>query len=111
MANNFWAKCTMQKRRHRSAFGRNRVSGREEYIIKIPGFSGELRKSMTSDEAKEFIEKSNKRAFVEAAEASSSGLYGYERFGKYGKSKSGANNVMMRAAARAFADKRKKKES
>lgn len=111
MANSFWAKCSLQRRRHRSAFNRGRTSGHEEYIIKIPGFSGELRKSMTAEEAEKFIEKSNKSAFMEAAEASKSGMYGYERFGKYGASKSGSLNVALRAASRAFCDKRKKKES
>ena len=108
---NFWAKVKIMKRRARSTFGnRSRMDGREEYIIKIPGFSGELRKSMTEEEAQEFMEKSNKKAFCEAAEASSSGLYGYERFGKYGVSKGGMKNVIARNAARAFADTRKSKE-
>lgn len=109
----FWAKVKIMKRRARSTFGnRSRMDGKEEYIIKIPGWSGELRKYMTEDEALELMEDSNMEAFREAAEASKGGLYGYERFTKYGYGKDAGSmlGLVGRMASRGFADKRREKK-
>lgn len=100
-----WAKIKMMKRRARHTFGgRQRVDGKEEFIIKIEGFSGELRRTMSEKEAEAWIEKTNKAAFMSAAKASKSGVYGVERFNKYGAGGNGIKSVMMRAAARSFSD-------
>ena len=108
MAATAWCKVNISRRKIRSTFGnRTRTDGREEFILKIPGFSGELRKIMTMEEAMEWVEKTNGRAFCEAAEASKSGLHGYEQFSKFGECKFGTRNVAIRAASRAFCDKRK----
>lgn len=113
-----WAKVRMMKRKSnssssRNAFGlnrnRKRGDGREEYIIKIPGFSGELRKFMTEKEAVEWLEASNKDAFMSAANASKAGIHGVERFNQYGYADAGTGNIMARAAARAFSDIKKEK--
>lgn len=103
-----WAKVRIQKRKNRSTFGgsRNRHDGRDEYVIKVPGFSGELRKYMTEDEAREWVEKSNKAAFMSAAEASKRGLFGVEEFTKNGSGQSGFRSVMIKAAARGFGAKK-----
>ncbi|CAL9959778.1 hypothetical protein VPHD148_0046 [Vibrio phage D148] len=107
----FWAKIQIMKRKARSTFGnRSRMDGREEYILKLPGWSGELRKHMTEEEAESMMESYNKKAFCEAAEASKDGLYGYERFTQYGNGDNGMKFTMMRAASRAFADTRKEKK-
>lgn len=105
---NFWAKVNIKKRELRRSFGRMRhKSGSEEYVIKIPGFSGELRKTMTPSEAEEFVRGSNKKAFTAAAEASKGGIDGYERFTRYGKSDNGLNAIVGRALARSLKDKKK----
>lgn len=107
----FWVNAKMLRRKARSTFGnRSRVDGKEEYIIKIPGFSGELRKYMSEEEAIELIEKSNKSAFKQAASASKSGVYGYEQFSKHGYADDSCGSMgffMAKAASRGFADKRK----
>ena len=103
---NAWAKIKMMKRRNRHTFGnRQRVDGKEEFIIKVEGFSGELRRTMTEKEAEAWVENTNKAAFTAAAKASESGVYGVERFNKYGKGGNGIKSVIVRAAARSFADK------
>lgn len=109
---NAWAKIKMLKRRAVTSFGNrmNRKDGKEEYIIKIEGFSGELRRTMTEKEATAWIENTNKAAFMSAAKASESGIHGVERFTKYGKSSNGMSSVIMRAAARGFADKREEEK-
>lgn len=105
---NAWAKIKMMKRRARQTFGnRQRIDGKEEFIIKIEGFSGELRRTMSEKEAEAWIENTNKAAFMSAAKASESGVYGVERFNKYGKGGNGIKSVMMRVAARGFADNKK----
>lgn len=112
-----WAKVRIQKRSTTTntrsyGFGRNkkRHDGREEYIIKMEGFSGELRKYMTEAEAIKWVESSNKNAFMSAAKASKNGVYGVDSFTKYGNASSGTGNVIARMAARAFCDIRKKEE-
>lgn len=105
---NFWAKVSIKKRELRRSFGRlTHRSGTDEYVIKIPGFSGELRKTMTPKEAEKFVRSSNESAFIAAAEASKGGLKGYERFTRYGKSDNGVASVMGRALARGFKDRSK----
>ena len=107
---NAWAKVKIMKRKARHTFGnRNRVDGKEEFIIKIPGFSGELRKTMSTKEAEEWVEATNKAAFMSAAEASEGGVYGVERFTKYGKGANGMRSTMVRAAARGFAEVKEKR--
>lgn len=106
---NAWAKVKMMKRRIRHTFGnRNRVDGKEEFIIKIEGFSGELRRTMSETEAEAWIVNTNKAAFMSAAEASKSGVYGVERFNKHGKGGNGITSIVVRAAARSFSDSPKK---
>ena len=106
-----WAKVIINKRRLRSTFSnRQRIDGKEEFIIKVEGFSGELRRTMSDKEAEAWVENTNKSAFMSAAKASESGIYGVERFNKYGKSGNGMKSVIMRAAARGFSDIKPKEE-
>ena len=108
---NAWAKVKMMKRRSRQTFGnRQRTDGKEEFIIKIEGFSGELRRTMSDKEAESWLENTNKAAFMSAAKASESGVYGVERFNKYGKGGNGIKSVIMRTAARGFADSKSKEK-
>ena len=107
-----WAKVKVMKSRrssHRSFGSSNRTNtgGREEFILKVEGFSGELRRTMTPKEAEEWVERTNKAAFMSAAKASKSGIYGVERFNKHGSGGNGHKSVIMRAAARGFADDKK----
>lgn len=102
---NAWAKVKIMKRKARSTFGhRQRIDGKEEFILKVEGFSGELKRVMSDTEAEAWVENTNKAAFMSAAKASESGVYGVERFNKYGKGGNGIKSVMMRVAARGFAD-------
>ena len=110
-----WVKVKVMKGRrgnHRSfgSHGRDRMNGKEEFILKVEGFSGELRRSMTPKEAEDWVEKTNKSAFMSAAKASKSGAYGVERFNKHGSGGGGLKSVMMRAAARGFADSKEGKD-
>ena len=109
-----WAKVKVALRRSRNTFGSNTFSlssgGRLEMVIKIPGFTGELRCYMTEEEAEKWVKDSNKAAFVAAAEASRTGLYGIEEFTKTGSGNTGFRSVMMKAAARSFAKEKEKKE-
>lgn len=104
-----WAKVKIAKRQIRRTFGRRTPSreGLEEYVIKIEGFSGELRKTMTAKEANAWVEKSNGAAFKAASEASRGGLNGVEEFTKYGKGTHGMSTVVMRALAKNLGDSNK----
>lgn len=102
-----WVSAVITKRQYRHSFqNRARTDGTEEFIIKVEGFSGELRKVMTEKEAEEWVEKTNKSAFMAAASASSAGLYGIEQFNKHGKGGRGMDSVIMKVASSAFADKK-----
>lgn len=104
-----WARIKMMKRRSRNTFSnRQRIDGKEEFIIKVEGFSGELRRTMSEKEAEAWIASTNKAAFMAAAKASETGVYGVERFNKHGKGGNGLKSVMMRVAARGFADSKVK---
>ena len=103
-----WFKATICRRKQqtRYTFGsRRRMDGREEYVIKVPGWSGELRKYMTAEEASEWVNKSNKAVYCEAAEASKSILYGYEEFSANGKPGSHMNRAVGKMLARGFGHK------
>lgn len=53
---------TVQKKNRYSRwrrFDNTRSDGREEYVIRIPGFTGELTKFMTEREVLEFCAKNN----------------------------------------------------
>ena len=65
---------------------------------------------MTDKEAEAWIENTNKAAFMSAAKASESGVYGVERFNKYGKGGNGMTSVVMRVAARSFSDSKDKEK-
>lgn len=92
---------------NRSVFHRRyRSDNRKEFIITIPGFTGELRKYMTEEEASKWVRENNKYAFISAAKASKSGLHGYEEFEATGKPGAGFCGAVGRAVARGFADKK-----
>lgn len=109
-----WAKVRIEKRRTRTmtftGMRSNRSDNREEYVLRIPGFTGELRKYMTEKEAEEWVIKTNKSAFESAAEASKEGIYGYEEFSKHG-SCTGRDMfaAIGRTASRAFGVTKEKK--
>lgn len=107
-----WARIDISKREIRRGFGRRRYGreGVDEYVIKIEGFSGELRKTMTAEEASSWVKRSNGAAFKAAAKASEIGVEGYERFTKHGKVSSGMSHVIMRAAGRSFGKKKETKD-
>ena len=87
------------------------MDGREEFVIKIEGFAGELRRTMSVKEAERWVNDTNKASFMEASKASKSGPYGVERFNQYGSGASGFNHTMARIAARGFADTKEDKKN
>lgn len=107
-----WAKISIGKREVRRTFSRRHNHGEtSEYVIKVKGFSGELRKIMTDKEATEWVKNSNKDAFLSAAKASKDGLHGFERFSKDGEVALGMRNVMMRTAGRSLFKPRKERSN
>jgi len=54
--------------------------GKFEYVIKIPGFIGELKRRMTPKEADEFCKRNNLKAYKDAEYASQMGIYGKDSF-------------------------------
>lgn len=106
-----WARVKVMKRKSRHTFGSNRrVDGKEEFILKVEGFTGELRRVMTESEAESWVQKTNKAAFMSAAKASETGVYGVEKFNKFGTGGNGIKSVIMKAASRGFADNKKPEE-
>lgn len=101
-----WSRVSLIKRPYRNSFAfRTRNDGKEEFILKVPGFSGELRKIMTPKEAEEWVANTNEAAFMAAASASASGIYGVEEFAKNGRGGRGLESVIAKYASKAFADR------
>ena len=103
-----WAKLSIRKR-YTYAFRRSTAdsSGREEYVITLPGFYGELRKSMTPRECEEFIEKNNHVTYSAVKKAAS--MNGEVGFTKKGFSQGGMNDVMINVVNKMVRPKTKRR--
>lgn len=103
-----WAKIDIRKR-HRYAFQRSIVDshGREEYVIRIPGFYGELRKSMTPKEFASFVEANNKATYKAVVKAAS--MNGERGFSTKGFSQGGMNDIMISALSKMLEPKQRDK--
>lgn len=111
-----WAKVLITRREKRTTFSSSysssstRHDGKKEYVVKMNGWSGELRKWMTDEEAEEWRRRSNRKAFLSAAEASKKGLYGIEQFSKRGDPSANRIHSFGRLVKHAFADREENKD-